>query len=424
MKLFFSLAVLSLLFCKGYSFNFLSSLKQKVLPSSSHVSLQSNDNGETGNMNKYCASFKSSEDNGISGFFTLITRAESQRFMYDIDITNLASSCDFSHGVAYSINSYWKVNINEDGKVVGSALGDQCSASNVGGHYDPGLACSTYSQNYLDGNCGAIDRVKPDYEYSCSAESIKSGNLIWCEAGDLSSKHGVIYPIPVSYEEEDETSKGPDNERPDEGDQVPDNNNESKEGDKDSIEEDSGNEDQVDEYRNAQEGQVSNEIAAQEIILSSQTDTQKVNTRIYLKSPESYKDWQPFPRSDHYQIANSVNAESNLGWSSVVFTCVSDNTPLFCGSLDTYDLDECQSGLNIIGSNYSSDDSGSNGNKKYSWSDISNAVIITLICCAFVVLAFVLYGRLFKNKETLNNNSYRSIEEQSFTNEYKGYSNA
>lgn len=420
MKLIFNFIVLVFLTSNIYAWSY-SDIKSKLYMSVNNFEVAANKNkGNSLNLQNYCASFE--ENDSIKGYFALISRSESQRFMYDIEITDLQSFCDLSQGVAYSIHTKWPSTTKEDGTIKKSAMGDKCSVSNIGGHYDPGLACSTYSQSYYDGKCEAIERIGPDYEYNCSADSIKDGNIVWCEAGDLSGKHGIIYPISVTSEVEEANENNEDNTDPEANNSGnnqnnPDNNPGNNQNNPENNQNNSNNPNNSEnngEQENSQENLEDGGANVRRRLNESNSVT-----RIYLKSPESYKDFQPFPHNDHYQEIGEDRMGEITSWASISFTCVSNKAPLLCASLDSTELGQCESGLKIIKSNYSSDDNANNSSKKYSWSDISSAVVITIMCCGMIALTFFIYNRY--NAKKRYNNNYRSIEEQTFASDYTNF---
>jgi hypothetical protein len=64
----------------------------------------------------------------------------------------------------------------------------------TGGHYDPGLACGSASQNAAT-FCAALGRTSGDgYTYNCNPAGYAAGNLALCEVGDISSKFGRLFP--------------------------------------------------------------------------------------------------------------------------------------------------------------------------------------------------------------------------------------
>ncbi len=139
---------------------------------------------------QYCASIKSNEASGASGFVSLQVLEGVATYSFSLDLNNFVipgGSCDFSKGLTYHIHSYWQNNNN------GSAANSYCAASYTGGHFDPNLACSKYSQSYTT-LCKDLNRVPPNYNYTCNSTLYNAGEYARCEIGDTSGKHGTAYP--------------------------------------------------------------------------------------------------------------------------------------------------------------------------------------------------------------------------------------
>lgn len=62
-----------------------------------------------------------------------------------------------------------------------------CGAANLGGHYDPTLACGAPSEQQRNGNCDRLDPPRSSAEYGCSTST-----QYLCDMGDLSGKMGRI----------------------------------------------------------------------------------------------------------------------------------------------------------------------------------------------------------------------------------------
>ena len=120
---------------------------------------------------KYCATFNPQTAAGASGYFAMEIVNGQAYYAYEIDLSKfgyLTGTCSqtlSAGGLKYHIHSYWN-----NASTTSSAGGTYCGKSLTGGHYDPGFACSSASQNGISPNtyCAALGRVSPKYNYSCT----------------------------------------------------------------------------------------------------------------------------------------------------------------------------------------------------------------------------------------------------------------
>jgi hypothetical protein len=138
---------------------------------------------------KYCATITSEEAAGASGYVALQVEEGVATYSFNLDLNDFTptTSCDYSLGLSYHIHSYWHNNNNA------SAANSYCLASYTGGHYDPNLACSVYSQSSST-LCKDLNRYYPHYNYSCNSTNYAAGEYSKCEIGDISGKNGIVYP--------------------------------------------------------------------------------------------------------------------------------------------------------------------------------------------------------------------------------------
>jgi hypothetical protein len=131
----------------------------------------------------YCATFKSIEAAGATGYFALSVDQGSANYYYDLDLSKYSTKCDLSKGLLFRIHNNWKAPKNN------SASGaTSCGSASVGYHYDPNYACSAAASPKW---CGALNRTSArGYKYSCQPNLPVSQ----CEIGDLSGKFGVATP--------------------------------------------------------------------------------------------------------------------------------------------------------------------------------------------------------------------------------------
>ena len=137
----------------------------------------------------FCAEFKAIEAGGATGYFAAIIDESTAKYTYDLELSQLSTSCDLSKGLYYHIHNYWTLS----SKV--SAEGDSCLTT--GYHYDPNFACSKPTQI-----CEALNRTSSkSYEYACNPTSYSEGYYGLCEVGDLSGKFGManqrVSPFPT-----------------------------------------------------------------------------------------------------------------------------------------------------------------------------------------------------------------------------------
>jgi hypothetical protein len=142
---------------------------------------------------QYCAELKAAEAAGASGYVALQVAEGVATYSFELNLNSYKNStpCDLHDGLKFHIHSYWNSNAN------GSAANAQCGSSYTGGHYDPNFACSSSSQS-ISTQCVSLGRVSPSYTYSCNTTVYASGKYSMCEVGDISGKHGTVYPLSTS----------------------------------------------------------------------------------------------------------------------------------------------------------------------------------------------------------------------------------
>ena len=138
--------------------------------------------------NYYCGIFNSTETNGASGYFTiLISKEEASEYTVQLDLSEFSSTCDYSKGLTYSINTDWN-NAQSN-----SSSFDMCGKEYTGLHYDPTFVCGPDSE-YYDTDCVLLGRVESSgYIYNCTEAEYSKANFAICELGDLSGKSGYLY---------------------------------------------------------------------------------------------------------------------------------------------------------------------------------------------------------------------------------------
>lgn len=138
---------------------------------------------------QYCATIDATNSAGASGFVALQVQNGVAKYSFSLDMNNFVNTtqCALSYGLKYHIHSFWNSN------TATSAANAQCGASFTGGHYDPNLACSQSSQSHTT-LCPPINRTAPGYTYSCNTTNYQEGQYALCEVGDISGKHGIVYP--------------------------------------------------------------------------------------------------------------------------------------------------------------------------------------------------------------------------------------
>lgn len=125
----------------------------------------------------YCGYIDRSEAQGAHGYFMMKSGKGEMAYSMRIDMSkfNNSGDCDLSQGISYHIHSYWT------NSSVDSSAGDYCGSDYTGGHFDPGLACSSKSE-YASTYCADIGRTSDNgYEYSCSTDMYSSKKYALCE---------------------------------------------------------------------------------------------------------------------------------------------------------------------------------------------------------------------------------------------------
>jgi len=136
---------------------------------------------------------------GVSGQFNLKIKKENHAsYQWSINANNFVSpnTCDLSAGLSYHIHSFWNNNYKD------SAIFSDCGGPNLGGHYDPFLACSGATSSVAE--CAALGRRSDDY--SCDTTKYLNGEYQFCEVGDLSGKFGKMMPnsaVDLTFEGEE-----------------------------------------------------------------------------------------------------------------------------------------------------------------------------------------------------------------------------
>lgn len=138
---------------------------------------------------RYCGSITPEEAVGANGYVALQIKEGVASYSFDLDLNKFisAKTCDYSKGLTYHVHSYWNGNSNN------SAANYYCGPPYAGGHYDPNLACSIYSESIAT-SCVSLGRVYPFYRYDCIPSLYSVGDYSRCEVGDVSGKQGIAYP--------------------------------------------------------------------------------------------------------------------------------------------------------------------------------------------------------------------------------------
>jgi len=137
----------------------------------------------------YCGQLSSEQAGGATGYFQMYSISGSTTYTFEFDLKDFNSTCDFSGGLKYQIKTYWNDNSST------SAYGARCGNYYTGGTYDPGFACSEYSQ-YASTDCVDLNRTTAQgYTYECTTTAYGEGEYALCEKGDLSSKFGIAMPL-------------------------------------------------------------------------------------------------------------------------------------------------------------------------------------------------------------------------------------
>lgn len=139
---------------------------------------------------QFCAEIKQHEASGASGYVALQILDGVATYSFSLNLNSYKNStpCNLYDGLKFHVHSYWNSNTNN------SAANAQCGSSYTGGHYDPNFACSSSSQA-ISTQCKSLNRTSShDYTYNCSTTNYRSGKYSFCEIGDVSSKHGVVFP--------------------------------------------------------------------------------------------------------------------------------------------------------------------------------------------------------------------------------------
>jgi hypothetical protein len=138
----------------------------------------------------YCSRWNLGDSNNVTGFFAMQLLNNTATYSYSLQFVPTAgmlaqcpSLAQQRTGLKFHFHSLWTW-----GDFKTAAIGAECNASYLSGHYDPNLACGPQS-TWASTSCQALSRTAPSYNYSCNPQRFleRPGT---CEIGDLSAKFG------------------------------------------------------------------------------------------------------------------------------------------------------------------------------------------------------------------------------------------